>query len=68
MVLTREQAIDKLIKHDMQLIKDESKNWEEQSETLYQMLKHGLFGYACRSIKELEMLLIEEFNQEIEVV
>ena len=69
MILTREQAIDKLIEHDMQLIKDESKNWEEQSETLRKILFQGFMGYATAwSNISLETLIKKRCKQEIKII
>jgi len=68
MTLTREQAIDKLIEHDMQVIKTETKNWEERSEFLYKILRKGIEGYEAKSAFELHLAILIKFQQEIEVV
>lgn len=68
MILTREQAIDKLIEHDMETIRHESNNWEQSSEYLRDLLRYGFMGYSTMENEFMQIVLKRKCNQEIEIV
>lgn len=69
MILTREQAIDKLIEHDMELIRRQIEgSFEKQSEELYKLLKEGAQGYNNFNNHRLKAFIKMKCNKEIEII